>query len=145
MAHQRDVQPVKSDLSMGNHEFKSGFDYMAECCGIGGKVRRAGDYVQLFRTGVPFQLRTWNSPISPVSKGRYFAMYVADNWGLSRRLTMKSVPGTARNPGFVPAQCREAGVFAPASCIDRIDFKAWNRSHRASRPRTTCPVAAGPC
>jgi len=116
----------KSDLFLGNHEFKSGFDYMAECCGIGGKVRRAGDYVQLFRSGVPFQLRTWNSPISPVSKGRYLATYFADNWAMSRRLTANVGARYARNPGFVPAQCREAGVFAPASCIDRVDFKTWN-------------------
>jgi hypothetical protein len=115
----------KSDFFAGNHEFKTGFDYIAECCGIGGKVRRAGDYVLLYQSGVPFEIRTWNSPNYPISKGRYFDLYVADNWAVSRRLTMNLGARYARNPGFVPAQCREAGAFAPAACVDRVEFKTW--------------------
>src|SRR5262245_40069209 len=52
----------KSGLFIGNHEFKSGFDYMAECCGIGGEGRRAGAYMHAFRRRILFHTPPRNRP-----------------------------------------------------------------------------------
>jgi hypothetical protein len=116
----------KSNLLGGNHEFKVGGDFMRECCGIGQKVRRAGDYVLIFQSAVPFQIQAFNSPTEPKNYSYYSDIYGTDNWSITRRLTLNVGARFASNRSKVPAQCRAAGTFAPAACIDEIPFKTWN-------------------
>src|SRR5256885_13801804 len=49
-----------------------------------------GDYLLVFRSGVPFQVTTFNWPVKPVSKERYMGMYLMDNWTIARRLTVNA-------------------------------------------------------
>jgi hypothetical protein len=120
----------KANGFLGNHEVKTGFDFLASCCGIDGKLRSdsipgIGDYQLVYNNGVPFELNVFNDPTVPISKTRYFAPYVSDNWTIARRLTLNLGVRYEQNPAFIPAQCRVAGPFAPASCINQISFATW--------------------
>jgi hypothetical protein len=117
----------RPDLFHGNHEFKGGFDYVESFIG---RLREshgaAGDFQRNFRNGVPFQVVTYNFPVKPVSKSRYAGMYFMDNWVIARRLTLNAGTRFAHDNGFIPEQCREAGVFAPAECYAAVQFPIWN-------------------
>ena len=117
----------KPDLFHGNHEFKGGFDFVQSFIGRQRDSHGAsGDYQLIFRGGVPFQVATENWPVAPVSKSRYLGMYFMDNWVIARRLTLNAGVRYAHDNGFIPAQCREAGVFAKAECYDPVQFPIWD-------------------
>src|SRR6266571_3122364 len=116
----------KPDLFHGNHEFKAGFDFVDSFIGRRRESHGAiGDYQLIFRGGVPFQLATENWPVEPVSKSRYLGMYFIDNWVIARRLTLNAGVRYAHDNGFIPSQCREAGVFTKAECYDAVQFPIW--------------------
>jgi hypothetical protein len=124
------VSWYRPDLFHGNHEFKGGFDQWS------GSISRAmlsrgdyGNYVLLFNSGVPFQLRTLNQPVDPLSSSNYLALYVRDSWSIARRLTLNLGARFAHDHGFVPAQCREDAEppeFGPARCQEHVDLNTWN-------------------
>lgn len=126
----------KPDLFAGNHEIKGGFDYIDTL-----NATRFGDpgqgldselnkvlttYQLVFNNGAPDQIRTYNSPTRPNDVTHYLGLYVKDQWTVARRLTLNLGVRYAHNPGFVPAGCREAVQFAPASCWNRLEFNTWN-------------------
>ena len=117
----------RPDFFHGNHEFRSGFDFVESFIG---RLREshgaAGDFQLNFRAGVPFQVVTFNFPVEPVTKSRYVGLYFMDNWVIARRLTLNAGTRFAHDNGFVPEQCREAGQFAVAQCYDAIQFPIWN-------------------
>ena len=116
----------KSNGLWGNHELRTGFDYMRESGYIGAKVRPMGDYQLVFQSGVPYQLATYNSPVSGVNAEHYFGVYGSDNWTISRRLTLNLGLRVARDNAFVPPQCSGAGTFSSSICVDRVQFNIWN-------------------
>ena len=85
-----------------------------------------GNYQLVFNTGVPDQLRTYNSPTTPHDVIHYLGLFVKDQWTVARRLTLNLGLRYAHNPGFVPGGCRDAVDFAPATCWDQINFNTWN-------------------
>jgi hypothetical protein len=113
-------------LFAGDHDLKSGFEYIAAKTSGAYVKREAGNYQLVFNNGAPFQLRTWNSPTTPNDNTRYLGLFLKDSWTIRRRLTLNLGIRYAYNPGFIPADCRDAVDFAPASCWDRISFKTWN-------------------
>jgi hypothetical protein len=117
----------RPDLFLGNHEFKAGFDYMNNEIGWEYYARgKAGEYRLIFNNGAPFQIETYNNPATPRTDAHHTALYARDNWVIGRRLTLNLGARFARDNGFIPAQCREAGQFAAASCIDTIQARIWN-------------------
>jgi hypothetical protein len=122
----------RPDWLGGNHEFKTGFDYMAATISRAW-VSRAFNYRLDFRTNAGVQtanqLETYNFPDVPVSQSHYLGTYVTDNWTIARRLTLNLGVRFAHDQGIIPPQCRVDGVpaeFGPAQCFDKVTFNTWN-------------------
>ena len=106
------------DLFLGNHEFKAGMDYVHSLISRRRAARTVeGDYQLNFRSGVPFQIVTYNFPVDPITSSDYLGLYLMDSWTIARRLTLNLGLRFARDQGYVPEQCREAGSFAPAFSV----------------------------
>jgi hypothetical protein len=117
----------RPDLFLGNHEFKAGVDFVHSLISRRRAARPVeGDYQLNFRSGVPFQIVTYNFPVEPLTNTDYLGLYAMDSWRIARRLTLNVGLRFAHDAGYVPEQCREAGSFAPAECYNRIDFPVWN-------------------
>lgn len=121
----------KPNAFQGDHEIKTGFDYMASTVAREWRSRGAsGDYQLVFRNGVPDQIVLYNYPAKPLTATNYVGLYIKDNWSLSRRLTVNAGVRYANDNGFVPKQCKTPGVFQAAfntpECIERVQFKVWN-------------------
>ena len=116
----------RANLLGGTHSFKAGFDYLPSISSRQWSSREAGDYRLIFNDGVPFEIVAFNYPVAPRTAANHTALYVSDRWEVSRRFTLNLGVRYARDNGFVPEQCRAAGVFADAACTDKIQFKVWN-------------------
>jgi hypothetical protein len=121
------VSWYRPNLFAGNHEFKSGFEYIdaVNATRFGDRVED-GNYELRFNNGQADQLLAWNSPTTPHDVTHYLGIYVKDTWTIARRVTLNLGLRYAHNPGFVPAGCRDAVDFAPASCWNKIEFNTWN-------------------
>jgi hypothetical protein len=109
----------------GNHEFNGGFDYIPNSTSRPWRSREVGDYRLIFNNDAPFQIVTLNAPAYPVTSANHTGIYVKDNWTIHRRLNLNLGVRWARDNGYVPAQCRDAGQFALAGCTDKIQDKMW--------------------
>jgi hypothetical protein len=115
------------DLFLGNHEFKAGSDYVHSLISRRRAARTVeGDYQLNFRSGVPFQIVTYNFPVEPITNSDYLGLYAMDSWTIARRVTLNLGLRFAHDTGYVPEQCRDEGSFAPAECYGRVDFPVWN-------------------
>ena len=61
----------------GDHDIKSGFDYLYSNLDGGRVERPSGHYQLLFNAGAPFQMNTWNNPIATKNRDNYIGVYVA--------------------------------------------------------------------
>jgi hypothetical protein len=117
----------RPDLFLGNHELKAGVDYVHSLISRARYARPVeGDYQLNFRSGVPFQIVTYNFPVEPATKSDYLAFYAMDSWTMGRRLTLNLGLRFAHDKGYMPDQCRVAGSFAVAECYNGVEFPVWN-------------------
>ncbi|HWW86520.1 MAG TPA: hypothetical protein VNZ26_23160, partial [Vicinamibacterales bacterium] len=116
----------RPDWFHGNHELKAGFEFWTPVINRAWVPRAAGEYQLIYRSGVPFEINTYNSPVDPRTAARHTHEYLQDTWTIARRLTLNLGARVAHDEGYVPPQCRPAGPFAAAGCIDRILFPTWN-------------------
>jgi outer membrane receptor protein involved in Fe transport len=120
------VQWYLSEGWGGNHEVRTGFDYMRyDSHNING-AQDTGDYQLRFNNGRPFQLVTYNHPTSPRNIDELASIYAQDNWTVARRLTLSLGLRYDRNAAYIPEQCREEGRWAAAACFDRVELPVWN-------------------
>jgi hypothetical protein len=121
----------KPDLFLGNHDFKTGYDDVRTTSGRGWLARPAslgGDYALRFNNAVPLQLVVYNAPNFPKTTAHSTGAYLADQWSIARRLSLNLGFRVARDDGYIPAQCRDAGSFKdpsgqpiyPAQCNPHI-------------------------
>jgi hypothetical protein len=120
------VSWYKSDLLAGNHDFKAGFDHLLSSINDARDSRRSGNYQLQFNNGAPFQIATFNYPVSPQNKETYLGVYAQDAWTLARRLTLSLGVRYSRENAYVPAQCRDAADFAAAECWPKVQMNVWN-------------------
>ena len=120
------VSWYKSDLLAGNHDFKAGFDQLMSSINDARDSRRSGNYQLQFNNGAPFQIATFNYPVSPQNKETYLGVYAQDAWTIARRLTLSLGVRYSRENAYVPAQCRDAADFAAAECWPRVQMNVWN-------------------
>lgn len=116
----------RPNLFMGNHEFKSGFEYIPNSTSRPWEPRAVGDYRLIFNNGAPFQIVTVNAPSYPVTSANSLGIFFKDNWAIHRRVSLNLGVRYAHENGFVPAQCHDAGQFTAAGCIDKIQDTIWN-------------------
>lgn len=132
------ITVYKPDFFLGNHQFRTGFDYLmgrADQTFISSPADRAlrpGPTYQLqFRDGAPFRVVVNNYPVYPVSRGNHLGVYVQDSWNIGRRVTLNLGVRAARDEAFAPEQCRgtadapAAGLY-PAECFSEIQTPIWN-------------------
>jgi hypothetical protein len=115
-----------SNLWRGNHTFKAGFDYSPATFDWDYLSRGiSGDYYLRFRSGVPFQLATINTPVHTINDAIYTGGFVQDDWSL-RRLTLSLGIRYDRNNGYIPESTRVDGPFAKAATFPEVQFAIWN-------------------
>jgi hypothetical protein len=118
------VSWFRPDLFMGSHDFKAGYDDVKTTSGRGWDSRvgtvAEGDYAIRFNNGTPIEILTYNAPNYPLTTVHSTAVYAADKWSVGRRLTLNLGFRWARDDGYIPAQCRDAGTFFPSNCTDHI-------------------------
>lgn len=118
----------KPDWVGGNHEFKTGFDYMPNFGTRGNITRESPNYRLIFNNGAPLQIQTFNNPTDPAQHINYLGLYGQDSWTIKRRFTLNVGLRFGREDAFVPQACRRdadapaQGVF-PAACFDRVGFR----------------------
>ncbi len=108
----------------GSHAFKAGFQW-----GFGDYVREAdinGDLVQIYRNGVPEQVRVYNTPIRANEfLNRDLGIYAQDAWTL-RRMTVNAGVRLESFNGRLKQQVATAGRFAPTRTFDEVkDLPNW--------------------
>jgi hypothetical protein len=109
----------------GSHQFKVGYDYVmgTDVTGSGGSPYN--QYQLVFNGGVPSQLYTFNWPLKSFVTVHYLGLYALDSWNLGHGVTLNLGARFANDNGFVPDQCRQAGVFVPEQCFAKVPMKVW--------------------
>lgn len=136
------VSWYKSRGLWGAHAVKGGLDYIRGWTQIVSPEHVNGNYQQLFRSGVPYQISVWNFPIDVRNDARYYGSFLADEWRPLSRLTFNLGFRLAWDRNFVPAQSHEAGQFAtiyPAASYPKIAVVSWTTF--VPRVRATWDVA----
>jgi hypothetical protein len=114
----------------GDHNLKAGLDYIKGWTEIVSPEHVNGNYQQLFRNGVPFELAVFNFPIDVRNDDRYYGTFITDEWRTpSNRLTLNLGARFAFDRGFVPAQAHTAGQFGavyPSASYPQINVTSWN-------------------
>ena len=130
-------QSVKGTISwtpdhavLGNHSLKMGWDFERAYTQTIAPEHPTGDYLQIYRSGVPFEIQIYNFPINVRNNDTYNGVFIADQWRTaSRRLTLDLGVRLAFDRNFIPAQDKAAGQFAqiyPAQSYPRLDVSSWN-------------------
>jgi hypothetical protein len=108
----------------GSHTFKTGFEF--------GRAFNQnyyaanGDYVLRYFDGAPFEVQTYNTPITSKNYIDTVALYGQDSWIASRRLTINYGGRFERLVGFAPEQGRDGNRFFPAEQFRRLDdIPSW--------------------
>lgn len=109
----------------GDHTVKTGFEF--------GRAFNQnffaanGDYVLRYFDGAPFEVQTYNTPVTSKNYIDTISLYGQDSWSVGRRLTINYGVRYERLVGFAPEQSREGNAFFPAQQFARIgDIPHWN-------------------
>ncbi|HEY3159051.1 MAG TPA: carboxypeptidase regulatory-like domain-containing protein [Vicinamibacterales bacterium] len=124
------VNWYKPGLFAGNHDFKTGVDYLPRNNFDRAAFDRgvAENYRLIFRGGVPFDIDVKNNPVDPKTRYTSLGTYVQDSWTIERRLTLSLGGRFAYDDGHIPRQCRTAArapfdVVFGAGCFGRVQFR----------------------
>ena len=109
----------------GSHTIKTGFEF--------GRAFNQnfyaanGDYVLRYFDGAPFEVQTYNTPITSKNYIDTMAAYVQDSWVVNRKLTLNIGGRFERLVGFAPEQERPGNAFFGAEQFGRLDdIPKWN-------------------
>lgn len=119
--------PVKATLahSRGRHELKVGAEVAYE--GRSSQVPRDdahGNYMLIFDRGQPFQIVTYNYPVTAVNRGTSQALYAMDSWRL-HRVTLNYGVRWDRYNAYYPDQHKPAGQLSPAADYPGVNLLTW--------------------
>jgi hypothetical protein len=113
----------------GEHNFKVGLQQYWGKATDNYTARPEGDFVLLFRSGVPFEIQAYNTPVSSIYRAHDTGLFVKDSWRVGRRLTLSLGVRAAFDLNYAPAQSKAAGVFSavyPAQSIPEVAPAYWN-------------------
>ncbi len=115
---------------LGDHNLKAGLDYIKGWSQTLAPEHVNGNYQQLFRSNVPFEVSVYNFPIDVHNDDHYYGTFLSDEWRTGGgRLTLNLGFRAAFDRGFIREQSKTAGQFAtiyPAASYPRLDVTSWN-------------------
>ncbi len=103
----------------GSHSFKTGMEYGRAF--NQNAYAANGDYVLRYFDGAPFEVQTYNTPVTSKNQIDTLALYVQDAWAVNNRLTVNYGGRFERLVGFAPEQSEPGNDFFPAATFARID------------------------
>jgi hypothetical protein len=109
----------------GRHSFKTGIEVNHAYTHTFYQIN--GDLYQQYRSGVPYQVQVYNTPVTPVVNNLDGAvgMFAQDAWTLDR-LTLHLGARYDHMDQGVPAQSSPAGRFVPARSFGAVTLPVWN-------------------
>ena len=108
----------------GSHSFKTGYEFGRAF--NQNQYSANGNYVLRYFEGSPFEVQTYNTPITSKNLIDTTALYAQDLWTVGRRLTLNYGGRFERLIGFAPAQSRVGNEFFPAETFAAInDIPRW--------------------
>jgi outer membrane receptor protein involved in Fe transport len=116
----------------GAHDLKAGyqFDYAYNGANQYGLASTQTPMQAVYRSGVPNQVRTYNTPVSSQPQNIQQGLFVQDKWQAARKLTLNLGVRLDTNYGWQPALCDGGNQFVTGACFPKIsgvpDFKAVN-------------------
>jgi hypothetical protein len=117
------------DSFAGDHNFKGGLDFIKGWSETLAPEHVNGNYQQLFRSNVPYQVQVFNFPIHYFNDDHYYGAFLMDEWRTGGgRLTFNLGFRLAFDRGFIREQSKEAGQFAaiyPAASYPELDVTSW--------------------
>ncbi len=113
----------------GSHDVKFGYEQ--------GSATNAYNYninsnvSEIYNNGLPYEVTIYNSPLSYSSVIRDSALFVQDDWHVTRRLTLDLGVRYERFVSFNPAQSSPgttiySSLFGPRSFARSPNFPSWN-------------------
>jgi len=115
------------DYVVGQHDLKTGYQYMRESSGF--PYWSTSDMRAVFRTGVPDSVNTYNTPNNSTQYDSTHAVYIQDRWRPVTPLTLNLGLRFETNYGWQPATCQPETQFVTGQCFAAIegapDWKAW--------------------
>lgn len=103
----------------GSHTLKTGYEF--------GRAFNQnfyaanGNYVLRYFDGAPFEVQTYNTPITSQNYIDTMAAYLQDSWIVTRRLTVNAGARFERLVGFAPDQGRSGNAFFGPEQFARLD------------------------
>jgi outer membrane receptor protein involved in Fe transport len=118
----------------GDHELKLGTDFFIVPANrvLKDRAEHGGvNYRLNYREGVSDRIEILNAPVSPDNAGRYFALYLSDQWTVGRRLTLNLGVRYARDSIYEKAGCRQAApppahIAFPDTCWEKTQMPIFN-------------------
>jgi carboxypeptidase family protein len=109
----------------GSHSFKMGVEY--DHAWTHTIYRIHGDLYQQYRSGVPYQVQVYNTPVAPVVNNLddAFGTFVQDSWTISHLTVNGGIRYDHMQQG-IPAQTSPGGTFVPARNFAAVPLPTWN-------------------
>jgi len=109
----------------GSHSFKTGVEY--DHAWTHTLYRIHGDLYQQYRTGLPYQVQVYNTPVAPVVNNLdgAFGTFVQDSWTIGHLTINGGVRYDHMQQG-IPAQTSPGGTFVPARNFAAVPLPTWN-------------------
>jgi hypothetical protein len=109
----------------GNHEFRFGTEETWENAETTyPKEYPSGDYLLLFNKGAPFEIQTYNIPVTPFNQLFSQSVYTTDTWSL-RRFVINWGVRWERYHSFYPNEKKPAGQFSSAASVSGQSTLTW--------------------
>jgi hypothetical protein len=119
-------------LPNGKHSFQTGYlAFFPQADVKENPSRPSGDYQLQVQTinGVitPYQVLTYNFPLSVSGKEKAFGLYAKDTWRASNRLTVSYGVRYDRYQGYNSPQDQPPGQFSQGGSFPYLSVYTWNR------------------
>jgi hypothetical protein len=120
------VSHYKPDFLGGTHDLKAGTEITQEDRKQGMEPLGGGaDYMLRFRSGVPYEIMTYNVPFSSNNVMDMQSAYMKDSWRIGEGLTMNLGARVERYHLFLPEQTKPAGAFSDAATFPKTEIRTW--------------------
>lgn len=109
----------------GVHQFKVGTEETwEEAETTYPKEYPSGDYLLIFNQGQPFEISTYNLPVTPVNRLYSQSAFVTDAWTI-KRFTLNLGVRWERYDSFYPDEKKPQGQFSAAANVPGQDILVW--------------------